>query len=612
MTLRPALTLSALGFCALMTHGCAGDPPAHPRSADSIERGLDSVIRLCRGSLAAGSEGADVHTRLGEAILEKVALRARFFRNMVWLWPGSEPGMLRNIGHRIDRISTMSLLDTLREAQSHIAAAIALKPDNGAARRIMGRLYMALSRGMPIDSLYEKATASFDTSLALEPASAEGYFGLGCSLFRRNRSAQALVALNKSLSFDSTNGSAYLMLGEAYMDTGNITFAFACFENAARLGLTTAGEYIQLAEHYTDQQAERRLLGQFAYLRTGAPGLLKPTVRAGLRFLSLYHPAIAMDICSRALEADSSCAEAHLLKTRLYLQEGDTASALDEYMEAFSIGTAPFETYQWFPRELLELAYDRMPDNEILLYIIGQRSSYSGESARAIALFQKAVERKPESAVAAYLLGQAFAASRDTARAFEWFDRATALPQEALPSMYWSIQYSYVREGLIQKAVNVYQKYVIDTEQGWVKELLYKEHRPDRYRREKVLLAAAYCAVGYECSWEMSRGRPGNRKERAIEQFRKAAAMGSVDAVESLKKMGGGSDKDSLFPGPCLTRHVVFLPCIAFRYFEFRGRDGSAINFFHCAHAAVRFGLDGKTVDLPEPCTKGLFSPEDA
>jgi len=50
---------------------------------------------------------------------------------------------------------------------------------------------------------------------------------------------------------------------------------------------------------------------------------------------------------------------------------------------------------------------------------------------------------------------------QDTARAFEWFDRATALPRETFPSMYWSIQFAYLGGGQIEKAVNVYRRFLI-------------------------------------------------------------------------------------------------------------------------------------------------------
>ncbi|HEX7571831.1 MAG TPA: tetratricopeptide repeat protein [Bacteroidota bacterium] len=573
MHLRPASSLFAAACFALLSHGCAGDVPPHLRTAASRERELDSVILRCRTSLGAAPGDADIHTRLGEALLERVMMHEMSFRNLVWTTTWANVPILKNAGGPIDRVAAMHILDTLKEAESHIATAVATKPDNAAAWRAMGRLYMTQGWGGPGDSMYKKATALFDTSLALEPSSAEGYYGLGCSLFKRNRSPEALAALSKSLSFDSLNGSAYLTLGEVYMDTGNVTVAFACFENAARLGLKSAGEYIQIAEHYLDEQAERKLLGRFGSLRTQAPDILKPTVRAGLRMLSIYHPGIAMDLSSRALEIDSTCAEAYLLRSGLYLAERDSASAFDEYLRAFEIGTAPYWSYSRFPRELLERAYERMPDNDDLLYLLGQpfvNTTETASSATAITLFQDAVQRRPKSAIAAYLLGQAYAIRQDTVREIEWFDRAIALPPERPAFMYWRIHQAYLEAGRIPKSVYVYQKFLVE-DGGWILQMLRNVHGTKRYARERVLLAAAYCAIGYECSWKVQQGKPGYWKDRAIEQFtrateiipesavpylglgslyidlgekeaairyyRKAAAMGSADAVESLKRM---------------------------------------------------------------------------
>jgi tetratricopeptide (TPR) repeat protein len=290
--------------------------------------------------------------------------------------------------------------------------------------------------------------------------------------------------------------------------------------------------------------------------------------------LSLYHPGIAMDLASRALEIDSTCAEAHLLRAGLFLAEGDSENALGEYLDAFELGTAPYWSYARFPRELLERAYNRMPDNDDLLYLLGQpfvNTPESASSATAIATFQDAVKRKPKSPVAAYLLGQAYAVHQDTAREIEWFDRVIALPPERRPFMYWRIHAVYLEACQIQKAVHVYQKFLIEENGNWIFEMLRDQNRTKRHTRERVLLAATYCAIGYECSWKIHQGRPGYWKDRAIEQFkraieiipetaipylglgslcidlgekeaayryyRKAAAMGNADAIESLKRL---------------------------------------------------------------------------
>ena len=572
--MRLATALFAAACFALLSYGCAGDPPARLRTAASRERELDSVILRCRRSLARTPGDGEIHVRLGEALLERAMLREQSYRNLIWtaLW-ASVPA-LNNAGSPTDRVAAMHVLDTLREAESHVAGAIRMKPNYAAARRAMGRLYLTEGRGVPDDSMYRKATALFDTSLALEPSSAEGYYDLGCSLFKRNRSREALAALNRSLSLDSSNGSAYLTLGEVYMDSGNVAVAFACFENAARLGLKSAGEYIQIADHYMDEQAERRLLGRFGSLRTKAPDILKPTVRAGLRMLSMYHPGIAMELASRALDVDSTCAEAYLLRSRFSLAEGDSATALEEYLRALEIGTAPYWSYSRFPRELIERAYRRMPDNDDLLYLLGQpfvNTAEDADSPTAIALFQDAVRRRPKSSVAAYLLGQAYALRQDTAGAIEWFDRAVALPPERHAFMYWRIHQAYLDAGQIPKAVRVYRRFLVEENGSWILEMLRTEGRTTRYANERVLLAVTHCAIGYECSWRIQQGKPGCWKDRAIEQFtrageiipesavpylglgslyedlgekegayryyRIAAARGSADAVESLKRI---------------------------------------------------------------------------
>jgi tetratricopeptide (TPR) repeat protein len=577
MDLKSFRTVLGIALVALTACGCSTHPGPSLRTAAAREIELDSTIIRCRRLLKEGTESAALHSRLAEALLERVVLRENSFTNMVWWGSGTSLYTLRNFGRSPDRATLLSLIDTLRSARAHATRALALAPRDAAAFRVLGRLCMAMGMGMPGDSLYQEATAYFDSSLALDSASAEGYYGLGCSLFKRNMTIKALAALNKSISIDSSRGSTYLTLGEAFLDTGNVTVAFACFENAARLGLTTAGEYLQLSHDYANEATERRLLGTFASLRTKAPGILKPTVRAGLRMLSMYHPGIAIDLASRALEIDSTCAEALLVRASLSLDEGDTAGALDDYCRAFEIGTGSFGYYQGFPRNFLERVYQRIPGSDIVLYILGQSLNTTQESASspgAIALYQEAAARMPQSVVPAFLLGQAYAIRHDTARAIEWFDRAMALPPQQLPSLYWRMQDMYLDAGQVTKSVEIHKRYLADYGGGWIQELLRQEKRSRRYSREQLSDAAAYCAIGFECSWRIHNGRPEYWRSLAFEQFhraieivpgsavpyfalgnisidlgeneeaygyyRKAASLGSADAKEALRKADAG------------------------------------------------------------------------
>jgi tetratricopeptide (TPR) repeat protein len=566
--------------CALALCGCSGDGTPHSRTTATLERSADSVITEARMTLAGRPDDPDALLRCGKAMLDEVTLRENTFRNMAWRGPAVKLSYFQYIGHNPDHAEVLSPLDSLRAAASYVERALALDRENAAAWRTMGRLYMAMGNGNPKDSMYEDATAAFDTSLFLEPASAEGYFGLGCALYTRNRLPAAVYALNLSISFDSTNGPSYLTLGEALRDTGNVTVAFACFENAARLGLPHAGDYLQIARHYIDETSERRLLGRFASLRKQAPALLKPTVRAALRMGSMYHPGIAMELASRAIELDSSCAEAHLLKTHVYLDEGDTSRAVDEYMEAISLGTTFAGSYGEFPWQFLDRVSDLIPDNDAFMYILGQPGMNWFElaaSPKSMARFRRAAERNPEDAVPIYLVGQAYALQHDTARAVEWFDRLTALPPEPYPAMYWRAQWTYVEAGRIDKAVDVYEKFMSDEQGGWITELFGKDKWAEGYSKEKLKRAAAYCMVGFECAW---RSGPHNRREEAdlaaeqfrraiqivpasyvpyyamaemydevkdsndaIRYYRKAAALGSTDAADMLKQPSRGKER---------------------------------------------------------------------
>ena len=569
MTLK---TLLCIVSYTLIACGCTGTPEAVPRSAAAVERELDSVITRCRDSLRLNPADAKSHASLGRALLERAMRRERGYANLSWSDPGMYGVMLKDIGRPVDSIPAVNIPDTIKESFSHVTRALALNPDDAGAHRTMGRLYMTMGVGYPGDSMYAKATAEFDTSLLLDSASAESYYGLGCTFLLRNKPAAALAALNECVSLDSSIGPAYLTLGEAYMDTGNYAFAFACFENAARLGLTSTAEYFRLAGHYADDAVERRLLGRLATLRTQAPGFFKPVIRAGLRSLSMYHPAIALDLASRALGIDSACADAHLFRARVYIAEGDTESATDEFVEASVLGTAPFLSYSQFPQGMRERAYALHPGEDGLVYFLGGRSMIAGDSARTLAPFLQAARDRAANALPAFFVGEFFYAHRDTARALEWYDRVAALPRAAYPFMYWSIVRTYLEAGQIPKAVAAYERFSPREVAMWVMESATHSAMLERYGREKVLHAAACCAIGYECSWRIRRGPPGywtararelfhqaieitplspapynalaalsvntGNKTDAIRYYRKAAALGSSEAVEMLKQMG--------------------------------------------------------------------------
>ncbi len=531
MRLRFSLSLPLTGIAALLLWSCAGDAPPQFRTATATKRSLDSVIAACRVSLRTNDADPAIHVRLGRALLDRSMLGQTGLRNLFWsqLWESAPT--LAAAGDPLDSIPPFSVMDTLRESASHAERALALKPGDPEALRLLGRLNMTFGEGSPWDSVYLKATTLFDSSIVLDRASAEGYYGLGCALFKRNRSAEALAALNKSLSIDSSNGSTYLTLGEVYLDSGNVSVAYACFENAARVGLSSAEEYLQLARHYLDEQAERRLLGRLASLRTQAPDIVRPTVRAALRTVSMYHPGIALDLCSRALAMDSSCAEALLLEAGVHVEEGDTANALDEFLGAFDIGTANYWSYGGFPRDFLLLAWERRPGSDALLFLIGQRMAESPSKGDAIAIFQGLREKHRESPVPPYLLGQAYAIRHDTASALRWYDSVMAMPPRLYPYMYWSIYFTYLAADRIPMAVQVYRKCLIQSRPLWTQEMYRKEPGWAQYPREKMLLAASYCAVGFDCAYRVNRGAPGFWKARAEGLFRKAIALIPQSAV---------------------------------------------------------------------------------
>ena len=520
-----AITLfHVLGVSMPLICGCASDPAARVITAARQQHDLDSVIAGCRRDLAVSPGESALHARLALALVDRVMLRELNYRNLAWPGQNSYDIPLDEITMPLDSFPRVSIPDTLREAESHASRAVALNPFDPGARSVLGRICLGLAQPVPTDTMLPKATAEFEAAIALEPRSAEAFYGLGCSLMRRNRPAEALIALDKSVAIDSSCGSVYLTLGDAYFDTVNIPYAFACYENAARLGLATAREYLQLAYHYRDDAAERRLMGRLAFLRKDAPAFLKPVVRAGLKAASLYHPALALEFASKAIEVDSTCAAAYLLRSSIYLEEGDTGSARDDYMEACRLGTASLLSYAGlpyarFPREVREYVVQQLPDNDVSLALAGPAAASRGGSDTIPGLLLEAVRKRPASALAAYFLGEAYSRRGDTARAITCFDQVMSLPPIAYPQMYWTIEATYLQSGLLPKVVQVYDRCLIGKSGEWLVTTLGNNPVAKRRSKETLRLAEAYCAAGLQCSWLILKGPPGYWKNEAIKQF---------------------------------------------------------------------------------------------
>ena len=82
----------------------------------------------------------------------------------------------------------------------------------------------------------EAARASFERAIARDPHSAVAWMGLGESLAKLRRPADAIVKLQHAITLEPRLGEAYYALGMAYQATGQKALAQQAFKSAERLG----------------------------------------------------------------------------------------------------------------------------------------------------------------------------------------------------------------------------------------------------------------------------------------------------------------------------------------------------------------------------------------
>lgn len=518
----------------LITAGCGQDEPRHAVPAKVTDRERDSVIAQCRKLLLGRPDDAALHNLLGRTLLEQSL--AKFRRN------GGAFGInsfaygvtLNDAGRPLDNLSADWTLARTREIASHLGTALRLDPRSASSLEGLAQLDFTIAANGLADSLYDTAAVLYVRALAIDSTSLEAYNGLAKCSMARHRDTQALAALQTAIAHDSTSGSTYLTMGNAYADSGNIPVAFACYDNAVRLGLASPGEYLDIAREYMDAQREGRLLGRLAYLRVEGPRFVRSIVRGALKMLGMYHPGIAMRLTGMALQADSANAEAHLLRATIEVDEGDTAAAIDELSAALLCGNAPYTSYWRFPLELLQDAARTVPDKPQILLLLGPVTQRWRGASAAVPYLRDAVTQLPGNAAARYLLGTARLAQGDTAGARALFDAALSFPVSAYPIVYWDIGAKCSAAGDSAGALRSAERQMEASGPIWIAQLFEQEPQCRRYAKSVVRKAAAYCMAGYQCSWAAGGWRGERIQHMAIGFFEHAHALAPASGIPYL------------------------------------------------------------------------------
>ena len=526
--------VTAAGACLVLAAGCTEDRPPRTVPGQLTPWERDSVVAQCRKLLAERPDDAGLHLLLGNTLLEK-PLESIRRTGRTWPW-----GMLlfdaslNDAGRPVSTLPERLSSAEVREIASHLSTALKVNPHSAPTLRAQAFLNLALASTWYADTLYDTAAEFYSRSIAIDSMSTEAYIGLASCLVRRHRDSAALAVLQTSLGHDSTSGSTFLAMGHVYADSGIVPIAFTCWENAARLGLTHPGEYLDLARVYLDRLFEVKLLGRLLYLREEAPGIVRTLVRNFLKLVGAYHPGIALRMTSMALEVDSSNAEAHLLRARIEHEEGDTASAIEDIAAALASGNAAYFSYAGFAPGVLQKAALLVPHRPQISLLIGSEIQRLSGAPAAIPVFRTAADQLPQNPAPAFLLGRAFLANGDTAEAFAWFDSTLACPAGVFGNMYWDLVHIFAAAGDSDRILLAVEKEMEISEDAWIPRLFEQELRSRQYDANRVFLAAADCTAGYYCSWASGAEKTNRMKLLAAGFFRRAHRLVPASAVPYL------------------------------------------------------------------------------
>jgi len=220
------------------------------------------------------------------------------------------------------------------DAEKELSLAVKLDPKKVDYRRVLGTIYVRLSK-------YDKAIEQYVSALKLKPDDVELNYNLGYIYdFHKSDPAKAKNYYSKCLKLDPKGQFAentYLYLGKIYFTEKNYDKAIAQYKGAAALKDSNAGVALYnlgLCYIKTDKLdiAEKELLESAKLMPTQA--LIYAAL--GELYMKKKDYSKVIENYQKAILYDSSNISYHIELAQAYESKGDLDSALSEYNTAIS------------------------------------------------------------------------------------------------------------------------------------------------------------------------------------------------------------------------------------------------------------------------------------
>ena len=215
--------------------------------------------------------------------------------------------------------------------------------------RMRGGMYLSMGN-------LAKAKADFQSSLAIDPESAETYLALAAIDFREENPRLALARLNSAVDLDKQNTRAWYMRAEARRALGDHTAAVSDYDNAIRL---EPGNSELLASRALNDVLRGNFSEALTFINRAME--VSPNMAAlhGLRariYASMQKMPEALADLTRSIELGSTGAEVYITRGAIFDRLGRNVEAVADYDRALALDSTSIDAL--YNRSLARYAMD--------------------------------------------------------------------------------------------------------------------------------------------------------------------------------------------------------------------------------------------------------------
>lgn len=189
------------------------------------------------------------------------------------------------------------------------------------------------------------------------PGSAEAHCGLGVSLARQGRTAEAEAELRKALECNERHQASWFNLGRVQLDARAWPDALQSFQKATELAPDDVDAWLSLGMTAIELDLGDRAREALGRARALAPDNAAPLLQLGVMAARESRPQVALEFFESALKLDGSDGAAHLMRGKALLQLGRQGDALRAFSDAARWLQEPSDD-PLRPQQLVEAFYN--------------------------------------------------------------------------------------------------------------------------------------------------------------------------------------------------------------------------------------------------------------